>query len=510
MGEVTPHKYLSRLPVVAVFLFCLVPLFYHLGTPAIFMWDEATYANNAIDMYRSNDPIVVRMEGHPDLYNTKPPLVLWMQTLSMHLFGLNEFAIRFPSAFFSALILLLLLWFCVAVLHSNLAGIFAMLTLAGSNGFVSSHGSRSGDLDAIMVFWMTLYALVFIKFLIEKKDFLTHFLVISAGITGAFLSKGVAGFFFIPFLILLAIVDGSFLLLFRKWELYLLAIIVFTICFGYYFVREKAAPGYWDKVLSSEWSRYGKSNMSWQVQPLDFYLRNFFSGRFTPFVYLLPFSAAVWLVRTTSTIKKVALYCWILSLGYLLLISFPADKLGWYDEPVYPQFALIIAITLVTYMEMLSRLFREKYKKAVTLITLTLFLLVLLFIPYKNFLANVVADEQVRAPWDTSQTDVFRIHGAYMKHLKEQMPQLKNYTVLKALPYDTEYDDQAKFYERTYHVLDSSSIQIKHFNSQISTGDTVLVCDKNESDSLQGSFKCTLLNSWNGCELFYLAERKQK
>jgi 4-amino-4-deoxy-L-arabinose transferase-like glycosyltransferase len=144
------------------------PLFVNLGKAPIYMWDEATYANNSIDMYITHDAIVVRMEGKPDLYNTKPPLALWMQTLSMYVFGMNEFAIRLPSAVFSAMTMLLLLWFSISVLHSFEIGFISILTLACSNGYVSNHGARSGDLDAALVLWITFYVLVYLKFLIQK------------------------------------------------------------------------------------------------------------------------------------------------------------------------------------------------------------------------------------------------------------------------------------------------------------------------------------------------------
>src|ERR1700758_1985270 len=80
-----------------------IPLFYNLGKFQIRMWDEARYANNAIDMFLSKDLIVLKHDGETDLYSTKPPLVICMQALSMALFGINEFAVRFPSALFALL-----------------------------------------------------------------------------------------------------------------------------------------------------------------------------------------------------------------------------------------------------------------------------------------------------------------------------------------------------------------------------------------------------------------------
>jgi hypothetical protein len=65
--------------------------------------------------------------------------------------------------------MLLLLLFSIKVLHSYQIGFISILTLACSNGYVSNHGARSGDLDASLVFWTTLYVLACIKFLTERK-----------------------------------------------------------------------------------------------------------------------------------------------------------------------------------------------------------------------------------------------------------------------------------------------------------------------------------------------------
>ncbi|MBA2406596.1 MAG: glycosyltransferase family 39 protein, partial [Chitinophagales bacterium] len=242
---------------LGILFICCLPLFVNLGTAPIYMWDEATYANNSIDMYLYHDPIVVRMEGEPDLYNTKPPFVLWMQTLSMQIFGMNEFAIRLPSAVLSALTMLLLLLFSIKVLHSYQIGFISILTLACSNGYVSNHGARSGDLDASLVFWTTLYVLACIKFLIERKEIAIHLAFFSLGVIGAFLSKGVAGYFFLPFLVIIALINRNLTSIIKEKIFYISIITIVTVCGGYYLLREQAAAGYWDVIIQSELSRYG-------------------------------------------------------------------------------------------------------------------------------------------------------------------------------------------------------------------------------------------------------------
>src|SRR5687767_10138855 len=43
------------------------------------IWDEAIYANNALEMTETGNLLVLHNNGEPSLYNTKPPLNIWLQ-----------------------------------------------------------------------------------------------------------------------------------------------------------------------------------------------------------------------------------------------------------------------------------------------------------------------------------------------------------------------------------------------------------------------------------------------
>lgn len=74
----------SAVIIIIITVLSYFPVFNNLGKFQIRMWDEASYANNSIDMLLTNQNIfVVEKQGKPDLYNTKPPFVIWLQALSM-------------------------------------------------------------------------------------------------------------------------------------------------------------------------------------------------------------------------------------------------------------------------------------------------------------------------------------------------------------------------------------------------------------------------------------------
>ncbi|HUM47254.1 MAG TPA: glycosyltransferase family 39 protein [Chitinophagales bacterium] len=487
---------------------CCFPLFANLGAAPIYMWDEATYANNALDMYITQDPIVVRMEGKPDLYNTKPPFVLWMQTISLHLFGWNEFAIRLPSAFFGALTVLLLSWFSLVVLNSAFTGIVAMFTLVCSGGFLAVHVTRSGDPDATLVFWITFYVLIFIKYLLKPERPGLHFFLIAAGLIFAFLSKGIAGWFFLPLLVFLAIIHGSFLTLLKHKEIYYAAIAVLVISCGYYFLREWMAPGYWAVVYSSELMRFNNTVMSWHVQPFDFYFQNMLHGRFKPFFFPLPFSLIVFLIQEEKKNQRCLLFLWVITAGYFLLISYPADKLEWYDAPLYPFLALIIGILANGILSSIKRFpFIQSHQLAKNLVAVIV-LLAFSAIPYYRMLKNILSTDEITYSWDPARTDEFRITGAFMKHLKEDFPELRGYTLLKAPPADKEHFDQLKFYQRTYQLQDHFTIGIKNDIQEIRPGEKVLVCEKQLQNTLETEWSFDTLVSWKGCKLYAIKHQK--
>lgn len=77
-----------------------------LGRVHLFDWDEINFAESAREMLVTGDYQTVRIFFEP--FWEKPPLFIWMQVLSMKLFGVNEFAARFPNAVCGILTLLLL------------------------------------------------------------------------------------------------------------------------------------------------------------------------------------------------------------------------------------------------------------------------------------------------------------------------------------------------------------------------------------------------------------------
>lgn len=77
-----------------------------IGSVRLFDWDEINFAESAREMLVTGDWFNVRINF--ESFWEKPPLFIWAQALSMKVFGVNEFAARFPNAFIGIVTLLVL------------------------------------------------------------------------------------------------------------------------------------------------------------------------------------------------------------------------------------------------------------------------------------------------------------------------------------------------------------------------------------------------------------------
>lgn len=86
----------SKLFGAVTLLGVLLSFFFALGRAPLFDVDEAAFSQATIEMFERGDFLSTYLNGEP--YYDKPILVFWLQAASVKVFGVNEFAFRFPSA----------------------------------------------------------------------------------------------------------------------------------------------------------------------------------------------------------------------------------------------------------------------------------------------------------------------------------------------------------------------------------------------------------------------------
>ncbi len=77
-----------------------------IGNLHLFDWDEINFAESAREMLVTKDYLNVQI--FYESFWEKPPLFIWFQAIAMKIFGVNEFAARFPNAIAGVISLVLL------------------------------------------------------------------------------------------------------------------------------------------------------------------------------------------------------------------------------------------------------------------------------------------------------------------------------------------------------------------------------------------------------------------
>ena len=99
--RVASQKYTNEILILILSLLYFIPF---LGQAHLFDWDEINFAEAAREMLVTHNYFNVQID-YKDFWE-KPPLFIWMQVFSMKIFGVNEFAARFPNAMAGVITLL--------------------------------------------------------------------------------------------------------------------------------------------------------------------------------------------------------------------------------------------------------------------------------------------------------------------------------------------------------------------------------------------------------------------
>lgn len=334
----TPTKSLILLLVLGIFAF-----FFQLQNPVVREWDEATYGINAYEMSQNYQPIMVTFMGNSDVYNSKPPMGLWFMAISTKVFGVNTFALRFPSALFSFLLCLFLFYFIQKRFQNIYWAFYAAAILMASIGFTGWHEARSGDFDAMVAVAICVYVLFFIRALHDKiaSDINWAFLFVSM----ACLIKGIYGIVALPGLFIFMFFQEDWRWAFKQRQLYLGLLSFLSVFIGYYALREYLSPGYLQAVLQNEIGErvFLETNIHKEEIPFYYHSYKLLAYRFQPFILFIPFALAMFWFEPKGKQKHFISGILAAALSIWCIISFSKTKLVWYDGSLYPLFAIFIA-----------------------------------------------------------------------------------------------------------------------------------------------------------------------
>lgn len=333
---------------LAIALFLLASalfLFLDTRTMPIVLWDESRNVVNALEMRRAGLGLVTTYGFEPDLWNTKPPLLIWLMSASAALFGPSEWALRLPSALAALGTLLILILFVRRVSGSLGTGLVAAAILLLSPGFFGEHGARTADYDALLLFFTTLYLQLLYFAVHRAKPRLGLLAAAGAAIAFACLTKSVGGLVPGAGLALYLILTGRWRRVAGHMPGYtLMAAIAAAPVLAFYLARDAALPGYLAAAFRNDViGRVRESLVGRESGPL-FYAGELLAGWFFAGPVLIGVPLAIRLVRGKA--RMLFLYALAAAAAPLIVYSFATTKLIHYVLPAFPWLSVLVALAL--------------------------------------------------------------------------------------------------------------------------------------------------------------------
>ena len=467
--------------LVGVFL-----LLYKFGLHPICMWDEAIYANNALEMAHSNNWWIIQNNGIPSHYNVKPPLAIWLQAISIKLFGANEWALRLPSVFAGIGIFILMLIYSKKWTNRYLSGALGVILAATCLGFNRGHVIRTADLDGILLFFTTWYTLVFISFLwLEKEESHFHFKLLGLVLL-AFFTKSLAGLMPLFPLFVLSFFSKhgrQFLLSNKTLRTVLSGLSAIAV---YYFLRDLSQPVYFQLVWSSEFLRFTHNIMSWHEQPFLFYVKNMWIHEyFKVHLFLLLIPLLSYYVGTKQNKNLLLLLLGNVCI-FLIFISIPSVKLLWYDAHVYPILTFAIGLSAA-----------HGLKGSFSWLAIFTILIG----------ASISGKMLIKEINQTNSKEPLEYQGEMMKRLHTNYPLFNEYTVFMKVN-TPEHLDQMRFYQKKYNWYNGYKISWADKITEIEQNDKILCCQPELIVEIENQFETAIIKKEEHCKLIQIINQK--
>ena len=360
---------------LAILLFLLVSaafLFVDPKVPPIALQDEARNAINAVEMYLRGFSLVTTFNFQPDLWNTKPPLLIWLMSASMTLFGPSEWAIRLPSALAAMGILSCTLLFVRKVTGSLPLALGAAAIMLVSPGFFGEHGARTGDFDALLTFFVTAGLQILFFTLHRARPEVRSMIAIGALVGAGAMTKSIAAFIpvagALPYLAATGRLKRTLSLSHRYSVAAGLAVGPLLI---FYLAREAVGPGYLATVLFNDIAGRFSETLIKPTAPW-YYLKELSFGWIVagPFLVATPFALA----ECTGRTRLLFIYAASIAGTSLLVFSAASNRAVQYALPMFPWLSIMGVLTLRYLLRFVRDALREGKKAQAVVLGLALLL----------------------------------------------------------------------------------------------------------------------------------------
>jgi 4-amino-4-deoxy-L-arabinose transferase-like glycosyltransferase len=191
-----------------LFVISSILLFSSLHKGGLSGYDDAFYAHYGKQMILSGDWWSLRLNGYHVF--EFPPMFPWLEALSMKIFGITDFAAKFPAALSGLLTIVLAYLIAKELFNGFWAPTLTMAIMSGTQYFIKY--AMHSMTDASFTFFFTLAIYLYLKGLKEPG----HFPLTGIAIGAAILTRSVLGLIPLGIIFLHAIVTGKRTLMLSK------------------------------------------------------------------------------------------------------------------------------------------------------------------------------------------------------------------------------------------------------------------------------------------------------
>lgn len=377
----------TRGQVFLLFLIGLLLFLPGLGTVHLFDWDEINFAESAREMIITGNYLDVQINF--ETFWEKPPLFIWMQVISMKIFGINEFSARFPNAIAGALVLPIL-FLMGKRLKNELFGLLwtAMYVCSLFTFFFF----KSGIIDP----WFNLFIFsgiyFFIRYSASPKDGNPALLAfLSALMLGlAVLTKGPVGFLIFLLTLGVYLVFNKFRLDF-KWRDVLIFIVTFSVVGGFWFILQ-IASGHWTIIQDfiAYQIRLFQTKDAGHGGFLGYHFVMILIGVFPASVIALPtFRRSILKDETDESVKHF--FRWMMMLFWVVLILFTIVKTKIVHYASMTYYPLTFLSAWYAYKVILEKKKLPTFTRILMLVLAVIYGLAIIAIPYiDSFMGAII------------------------------------------------------------------------------------------------------------------------
>jgi 4-amino-4-deoxy-L-arabinose transferase-like glycosyltransferase len=321
--------------------------------------------------------------------------------MSYKIFGYNAWALRFPAAL-CVMGYFFFTYKWVKLYRNEFFALCVVLVLAVNKGITGFHVSRSADMDAILLFGLSVFLYYFSKYLQDNK--VKYALYSGLGLCVAFYTKTTASVLFLPGIVLFLALEKQLKAVLQKKNTWIgLAVYIggVLLCFavvslfGHKEIKnlhDKEAKGnVWAQMIVYDtWKRFTANEFDGHPVPKNyaFFVENIDSV-FNPWNYIF-YLALIWTgvqyvkakrnkkSYTMDTFLKYAI-CTVIPM--ILILTFGRHKLHWYSAPVL----VFLAVWVVEFLFYIHTWHRLAW--VATLILFSIF-------GTKHFMKDIITVEQ--------------------------------------------------------------------------------------------------------------------